>query len=334
MSNPVEGAGATVTDSHSTRVSSQMCGLGRCIAWQSPDGTPLKACSACNTVFYCCKDHQVEHYKKEGHKIVCRGRKEGKPPTFNEMAEAAQKYTGSKSHRLALMNWGGMLELTEQTLDNTFHPQCSQILEQMAMCYKALDEVPSAVGAYSRSLLIRDFNNDNNDPQKCKEAFTVMGQWAECFITLGQLELARDAFKKIEQAAIEYFGADSLQRGQAFISLGTIYTELGQWKEAEVTFKLALSLEQLGKSSDKAALLLASRCQHNHGVLLSAMGRHSEASAAFKDVVSMRSKAGVPADDASLADGKRFAELAEKGQTVPGAPTSVPAAAPAEVAAT
>jgi len=305
-----------------------MCGLGRCIAWQSPDGTPLKACSACNLVYYCCKEHQVEHFKKEGHKIVCRGRKEGKPPTFNELAEAAQKYTGSKSHRLALMNWGGMLELTEQTLDNTFHPQCSQILEQMALCYKALDEVPSAVGAYSRSLLIRDFNNDNNDPQKCREAFTVMGQWAECFITLGQLELARDAFKKIEQAAIEYFGTDSLQRGQAFISLGTVYTELLQWKEAEVTFKLALSLlEQLCKSSDKAALLLASRCQHNYGVLLSAMGRHPEAAGAFKDVVAKRTKAGVPAADASLAEAKSFAELAEKEQTVPGAPVAAPDAA-------
>ena len=105
-----------------------MCALGRCIGFKD-----LKGCAACNKVFYCCKDHQTEAWKSEGHKIVCKGRKEGTPPSFDELAASAQKYLKQKSWRLALMNYGAMLELTEQHLDNTYHPQCANILEHIAM---------------------------------------------------------------------------------------------------------------------------------------------------------------------------------------------------------
>ena len=47
-----------------------MCALGRCMGLND-----LKGCSACNAVYYCCKDHQLEHWKGEGHKMVCKGRK-------------------------------------------------------------------------------------------------------------------------------------------------------------------------------------------------------------------------------------------------------------------
>jgi len=300
-----------------------MCGLGRCIGFSN-----LKACSACNRVFYCCKEHQTDHWQKEGHKIVCQGRKEGKAPPFDELAAAAQKYTAGKSWRLALMNWGAMLELTEQQLDNTYHPQCASILEQMALCYKGLDQISNAIHTYTRVLLIRDFNNDNNDPSKCAEAYRIMGLWAECFLQLGQLQLARDAFKKIEQTAIEYFGENSTQRGQAFMSLGTVNVEMGLWKEAEVAYKLALSLEKFGKSSEKSHMLIAAACHSNLGLLLSAQDRHEEAATEFQASLDKKIRAGIKADDAALKEVQQYELIAKKGEKVPDAPVMPPASQP------
>lgn len=297
------------------RFSAGMCGLGRCIAM-----TNLKACSGCNMVFYCCKDHQVEHFKKEGHKIVCKGRKEGQAPAFNELAASAQKYMKSKSFRMALMNFGAMLELTEQALDNTYHPQCANILDQMAICYKELSEIPNAINAYSRVLMIRDFNNESNDPVKCAEAYRTMGQWAECFLLIGQAGLARDAFKKIEQTALEYFGEQSCQRGQAFLSLGSAYIELNQCPKAEVSFKLALSLDHFGKSSEPSNMLLASRCHYNYGLMLSALGRHTDAATQFSACIDKKTRAGITSDDHVLKEARICLASAEKGVIAPNAP--------------
>ena len=36
-----------------------ICALPRCINTEN-----LKLCGACGNVWYCCKEHQVEHYKK------------------------------------------------------------------------------------------------------------------------------------------------------------------------------------------------------------------------------------------------------------------------------
>ena len=47
------------------------CALGRCIVT-----TGLQACAACQSVMYCGKEHQTEHFK-EGHKLVCPGRSKG-----------------------------------------------------------------------------------------------------------------------------------------------------------------------------------------------------------------------------------------------------------------
>jgi tetratricopeptide (TPR) repeat protein len=285
----------------------------------------LKGCSACNAVYYCCKDHQLEHWKGEGHKMVCKGRKEGKAPSFDELAAAAQKYLAMKSWRLALMNFGAMLELTEQQMDNTYHPQCANILERIAMCYKNLEGgYPKAIHAYTRVLLIRDFNNHDNDPAKCADAFRVMGQWAECFVHLGQFELARDAFKKIEQTAIEYFGDQSMQRGQAFQALGTVYVELGQWKEAEVVYKLALSLDKFGKATDSTALAVSATCHFNLGLLCSAQDRHAEAAAALELCLDKKLRAGAKPDDAGLVEAQAALAEAKAGRRVADAPVAPP----------
>lgn len=61
------------------------CALARCHVTKD-----LKACSACSEVVYCCKDHQVEHFKEGGHKLVCPGRQKAPPLTFQECAAKAQ----------------------------------------------------------------------------------------------------------------------------------------------------------------------------------------------------------------------------------------------------
>ena len=192
-----------------------------------------------------------------------------------------------------------------------------------------MDEIPKAIHTYTRVLLIRDFNNDGNDPVKAAEAYRTMGMWAECFLQLGQLELARDAFKKIEQTAIEYFGEQSLQRGQAFQSLGNVHVELGQWKEAEVAYKLALSLDKCGKSTENVAV--SAGCHYNLGLLLSAQDRHPEAAEAFRAAVDKKTLAGSP-DDAGLVEAHACLSSATKGERAPGAPEK-PAVEPAATAA-
>ena len=43
-----------------------------CGAIQCPDGAPLLDCSRCKKVAYCGRDCQAEHWKKGGHKKVCK----------------------------------------------------------------------------------------------------------------------------------------------------------------------------------------------------------------------------------------------------------------------
>lgn len=300
--------GEGVADPLATRISSNMCGLGRCINFQN-----LKACSACKVVHYCCKEHQIEHYKKEGHKIVCKGRTEGEAPSFNTLAAAAEKYHKSGSFRMALLNYGSMLELTEQTLDNVVHPQCAGVLEKIAECYKKLGEWDHAIAAYSRVLMILDFNNDNNDPAKNAHAFKVMGQWAECWLLSGSYELALTAFKTIESSAVEFFGDQSIQRAQTFFAEGNCHLEMRNLDRAEVSYKLALSLEHCGRSDVPSEMLIASRMHDNYGVLLSALERHPEAAEQFAACIDKRTRGGVKAGDADLAQARVKLACAEQG---------------------
>lgn len=54
-------------DLTTTKGNCAMCGA----TTQKDNGGPLFQCSRCNSVAYCCKDHQVLHWKKGGHKQEC-----------------------------------------------------------------------------------------------------------------------------------------------------------------------------------------------------------------------------------------------------------------------
>jgi len=317
--------GAAATDAASAAAAAtgrfsvnMVCGLGRCMSMAD-----LKACASCKVVKYCCREHQVESFKKEGHKVVCKGRAEGTAPTFNELAAAATKYQGSGSFRMALINYGGMLELTEQTLDNPFHPQCARVLEKMAECYKQLGETQSAVEAYMRVLVILDFNNDTNDSVKNAEIFKVMGQWAECLIAVGNYDGALTACKKIEVAAVENFGNQSVQRAQALQAKGNCHVQLCQPVEAEVAYKLALQLDHCGKSMEPTEMLQASRIHYNYALLLSALGRHPDAAEHFSLSMEKKLKAAkegpISVSEPALLESKACLEYAKKGLVCPSA---------------
>ena len=114
------------------------CGLGRCIVSESED-TPLKHCGQCKQIKYCCREHQVEHFKYGGHKQCCAGRKnaEQEPLVFDKFVQAADTAMKVRDFKTALINYGAMLELTEKNSD-IFHPQCANILDQMAKAYKGM----------------------------------------------------------------------------------------------------------------------------------------------------------------------------------------------------
>ena len=125
----------------------------------------LKACSACNEVFYCCREHQVEHFKEGGHKFVCPGRirgERGKPPlTFAECNEKAGNYYSQRMWLAALPYYAAMLELTERTL-NVFHPQVGNLLHVIMECYKGHSKIDKAILCLQRMILIREVNNDGS----------------------------------------------------------------------------------------------------------------------------------------------------------------------------
>lgn len=107
------------------------CGLGRCMSSESPD-TPLKHCGQCKKIKYCCREHQVEHFKYGGHKLVCDGRKNAEVPlVFDNFVQAADTAMKVRDFKTALINYGAMLELTEKNSD-IFHPKCANILDQVS----------------------------------------------------------------------------------------------------------------------------------------------------------------------------------------------------------
>ena len=136
-SQQVEGMEIDVPTQDEKILFTDVCGLPRCMVSQHLKKASLSMCSACKEVAYCCKEHQVEHFKEGGHKIICKGSKDKSPLTFNECYEKASKFHQTGQYRSAVTFYAAMLELTEKTL-GIFHPQVQKLLEQLIFCYKQL----------------------------------------------------------------------------------------------------------------------------------------------------------------------------------------------------
>ena len=139
---------------------SKMCALATCNKAQG-----LKACSACNIVYYCCREHQVEHFKEGGHKFICPGRVKGekgqKPLSFDACSQKATTYYSQQMWLAALPYYSAMLELSQRSL-GLFHPQCGKLLHVVAGLYKMMEKLDKSANCLQIVILIKEMFNDGS----------------------------------------------------------------------------------------------------------------------------------------------------------------------------
>lgn len=242
----------------------EKCALGRCHIAKD-----LKACAACNEVLYCCKEHQIEHFKFGGHKMICPGKTKGEVLKFNDIAMKAHRYHNEKSWIVALSYYGAMLELTERSL-GLFHAQITKILEAMSYCYRMQDKYEEAAQCLQRVLIYKEFENpDGDNIEKSKETFCTMGQMSEYYLKAGNLSLAKEILLKMEVASKESFGDDSFERGRCLCALGNCYDSNEEYELAIITLHNALALTNYNSSNTKNnnELIAVSNCEYNLAML-------------------------------------------------------------------
>lgn len=308
-----------------------MCALGKCIMSESPD-VKLRSCSACKQVKYCCKEHQVEHFKEGGHQKVCIGRKvkagesdepmdfkywEGKAAAAREVA-AMGGSGAAQAWKDALRAYSCMLELTEKASD-TLHRQCADLLDQMATCYKAAKRFEDATSCYSRIIIIRDFNNPSNDLELTKQSFRTMGKLAEAYMMAENFDIAAQLLEKAAEGAIEAFGEDDFLRGQALTSLGNCQARLGMEDEAIVSLRAAVALKGFLPSKDMTEIdkVSISNAYYNLGAILAQRKLEDgdadagkEAEGYLKKCADLKASAGIKPDHPDLVDvAKRLSAL-------------------------
>ncbi len=139
----------------------KMCALPTC---SKADG--LKACSACNEVRYCCREHQVEHFKEGGHKFICPGRvkgEKGQPPLNFEACNAkAASYYKQQMWLAALPYYSGMLELTQRAV-GLFHPQVGKLLHVVGGLYKLMGKLEKSSICQQKVIVIMELFNDGSE---------------------------------------------------------------------------------------------------------------------------------------------------------------------------
>ena len=129
------------------------CALGRCVVTKN-----LRACSACSETLYCSREHQVEHFKEGGHKLICPGSKK-KILAFAECFEKATESFKQAQWPVALQHYSAMLELTER-IKGILDLQCANLLAVMITCYKQMGKWQEASECSNRVILIREMYND------------------------------------------------------------------------------------------------------------------------------------------------------------------------------
>jgi len=279
----------------------QCCALGRCIAT-----TELKACAACSETLYCSREHQVEHFKEGGHKMICPGRTKGPPLTFQQCAERANHYHTEKMWVAALPYYGAMLELTERVL-GLFHFQAGNVLEVMATCYRMTGRIEHAIQCLQRVCIVKDLHNDGS-VAKNKEAFSVMGLLSELYVQTENLTLAKELLTKTEELAKDTFGEQSFERGRAVCALAGCLEQMNEHEAAIDTFKLALSIEGYARPTEPIEIRAASTGPLNLAILLSKSGQWQEAVTMFQQALNMRTAEGVPVVEAEVEEIRKLLE--------------------------
>ena len=289
---------------------SDCCALAKCINRKGQAGIELKACGACTIPHYCCKEHQVEHFKNGGHKYICKGRKTGAPLTFTECNEKASSHFNKREYNEAVVYYSAMIELTERTL-GVFHLQIANLLDVIVRCYQLTQQYDDAVACLNRMLIIYELDqastttfdesilSDKNamiealqGTKMSKQAFITLGRLAELYMTAGQVELSKNLFEKIVEEASSNYGEESFERGQALLALGGCLERLGEHEEAEKKLLLAATLKGYGVSPKDDEKSIAALLFFNLAIIQNGLDKKSEAIANLETYIKMKKETG------------------------------------------
>lgn len=243
----------------------KMCALATCNKAQG-----LKVCSACNIVQYCCREHQVEHFKEGGHKFICPGRVKGEkgqePLDFDTCSEKATSYYSQKMWLAALPYYSAMLELSQRSM-GLFHPQCGKLLHVISGLYKLMGKLDKSAHCLQVVILIMEMFNDGSK-ETSKEMFKLTGILGETYSDMGSYKVAIELFKKAAEECIEEFGESSSERIQALSALAAAHSHDGDFDESLRVLKGALELKNnVGANTDNDSKKALSLLHYNLGSL-------------------------------------------------------------------
>lgn len=291
------------------------CALGWCA---NADASKLKACSACSEVFYCCKEHQVEHYREGGHKLICPGRKKGSPLPLNECMSRVVTLVSKEEWSEALPYYGALLEFSEKNMGSN-HSHTVNILNTMVMCYKQLKRYSEVEQCLRRILSIHEQTNDEHQGN-ANLIFQTMGQLGEACATSGKLSEAKEILNRARDMAVQIFGGESFEAGRALSALSTCLDKCDQTEEAITLLVQALSIPAYGNASAKQERLTAAVSYSNLGVLYLKVGQQDQAMQHYRKAFELKVKGGLPASHpeiqklrAILSAGKQLSNLVEQG---------------------
>jgi len=136
-------------------------GCAHCTAISQPNGQPLLQCSGCNSVFYCCAEHQKIHWK-EDHKKQCKKLRKERRKTRDEVVRPVWQKMG----RL------GKVVVNKDAMFNRAASKYSQGMQTVAMKQAlALAEALQKQGReYLRS------KNGNHDYDRIYQCYMMVGK--------------------------------------------------------------------------------------------------------------------------------------------------------------
>lgn len=300
------------------------CALPKCVLRKGQNSIELKACGACTIPYYCCKEHQVEHFKNGGHKYVCKGRKSGNPLTFQECSDKAISHHNNKEYKDALTYYSAMIELTERSV-GVFHPQIANLLSAMVQCLKLSGQYDEAIALLQRMLVVYEYDqaatetvdvsvlSDKNamlqvlkETKINKQAFATLGRLAETYMEAGYTSLAKELCEKIVEEAASNYGDSSYERGQALLALGTCFESSGEFDKAEENLLLAARLEGFGSSSEKEIKAKVCHLFFNLALIQISLDKKSEAISNLQNYIKILKENGLKDNDPQIMEANDY----------------------------
>lgn len=310
-----------------TLTMADVCALPRCNISKGQQGIEIKACGACTIPHYCCRDHQIEHYKYGGHKHICKGMKIGQPLTFNECNTKASAYYTNEEYKNAIIYYSAMIELTERTL-GIYHVQIAKLLDVIVTCLKQIKQYDDAVVCLQRMLVIYEVDQaanttfdtsimaDNNTMLEAlggvkmsKESFNTLGRLADTYFEAGNNQVSLGLYEKLVDEAVANFGEDSFEKGQALSSLSICLEHLDEHEKAEEKLLLASNVQGYGvnpKDGDKAT---AATLFFNVAMIQKTLNKNTEATTNLHSYIRILKEIGNNDDSPKIIEANNHIKL-------------------------